>query len=111
MNESMNSSLPWIVALAVYVVMALPLYVMATKKGSQNAWFAFVPILNGLLFVELAGKEWWWILLMLVPCINVFVGVYLWMEVAVAMDKPSWVGLLILVPGLGILVPYYLAFA
>jgi len=112
MNQyaTMNPAIFWILALAIYVLSALPLYVMGTKTDSQYPWFAFVPILNVFLFVEIAGKEWWWVLLMLVPCINLFVMIYLWMEVATAMNKPSWVGILTIVPGLGILVPYYLAF-
>jgi uncharacterized membrane protein len=50
------------------------------------------------------------VLLLCVPCINIIVAIYLWMVVAEAMNKPSWVGILMIVPGLGLLVPYYLAF-
>jgi hypothetical protein len=106
----MSSGAYWAFIAAIYVLMALPLYVMGTKTNCKNPWFAFVPILNAFLFVEIAGKDWWWVLLLLVPCINLFVGIYLWMEVAKAMNKPSWVGILVILPFVGFLVPYYLAF-
>ena len=97
-------------ALAFYVLGAIPLFTMAKKIGSPNAWFAFVPILNLVLMLEIAGKELWWILLMFVPCVNVVVIAIVWMGIAEAMDKPSWLGLLMFVPGLNFLLPFYLAF-
>jgi signal peptidase I len=110
MNDFANSTAYLVFGVAAYVILALPLYVMGTKTNAKNPWFAFVPILNAFLFVEIAGKEWWWVLLLCVPCINIIVAIYLWMVVAEAMNKPSWVGILMIVPGLGLLVPYYLAF-
>jgi hypothetical protein len=99
-----------LIAVVFYVALAYPLYVMGNKINSQNPWFAFVPILNMLLLIEIAGQEWWWILLMLVPCINFFVFIYLWMKAAERMNKPSWIGILTIIPVLGLAVPYYLAF-
>lgn len=68
-------------------------------------------LLNIVLMLEIAGSDLWWILLLMVPCVNAVVGIIIWMDIAEAMDKPNWVGLLMLVPGLNFFVPYYLAFA
>jgi len=105
-------SLPLMIgfALGMYILMALPLYTMGNKIGSSNSWFAFVPILNILLMLEIAGKELWWLLLCFIPCVNLVIYIIIWMAIAERMDKPSWVGLLLLVPGLNILMPFYLAF-
>jgi hypothetical protein len=111
LGSGLNSSLFLILGLVSYILLAWPLYVMGTKSNSKNPWFAFVPILNLVLLVEIAGKELWWVLLMFVPCINLFVILYIWMQVAEAMNKPGWVGLLMIVPGVNFLVPFYLAFA
>ncbi len=104
-------SLFLISAIAIYVIFALPIYTMGKKTGSENAWFAFVPILNLVLLLEIADKELWWILLFFIPLANVIALVVVWMAVADAMDKPEWVGLLMLVPFVNIIVPFYLAFA
>lgn len=110
MNDVISPALVLILVLAMYVLMAMPLYTIGEKTGSDHSWFAFVPILNLVLMLEVAGKELWWILLMFIPCINIFVLVMIWMGVAEAMDKPSWIGVLMLVPVLNILVPFYIAY-
>ena len=93
-----------------YIVIAYPLYVMGQKTDSDHAWFAFVPILNAVLLLEIAGKDLWWIILFFIPCINIIVSVIVWMAVAEAMEKPAWVGALIIVPFVDLAIPFYLAF-
>ena len=105
-----NNSLGLIIGLVFYIAFAFPLYSMSKKTGSGTAWFAFVPILNLVLLAEIAGKDWWWALLVLIPCIGFFIAIILWMGAAEAMEKPSWVGLLMLVPFVNILVPFYIAY-
>jgi len=99
-----------LIGVITYVVFCVPLYVMGQKTDSQHSWFAFVPILNIALLLEIAGKDLWWILLFFVPCVNVVVAVIVWMGVAEAMDKPGWLGILMLVPVVNWILPYYLAF-
>ena len=113
MNQSMpqiNTGLYLMLGLVAYIVFALPLYTMGTKTGSKNAWWAFVPILQTFLLIEIAGKEWWWFLLLFVPCINIVVAIMLWMAAAEAMNKPSWLGILMLLPVANIIIPFYLAY-
>jgi hypothetical protein len=110
MAEMMSQSAILLIALASYLIFAYPLYVMGTKTESTHAWFAFVPILNLVLMLEIAGKDLWWIILLLIPCINIIVLVLVWMGIAEAMDRPGWIGVLMIVPVVNWLVPFYLAF-
>ncbi len=96
---------------ALYIIFSLPLYVIAQKLGSEMAWLAFIPIANLWLMCDVAGKEWWWILLMFIPFINIIIFIMLWMAIAENLDQPSWLGLLLLVPIANIIMPFYLAFA
>lgn len=48
---------------------------------------------------------------MLVPLVNIVVMVILWMRMAEARSKPSWWGLLTLIPLVSLVVPGYLAFS
>ena len=59
------------------------------KVVTSNAWFAFVPILNILLLLEIARRKLWWIVLFLVPIVNIIVSILVCMEVADRMNKPS----------------------
>lgn len=114
MSDSSNFlSVPLILGVfaVLYVVFAYPFYVMGQKTSSEHPWFAFVPILNVVLMLEIGGLELWYIVLFFIPCVNIIVSVYAWMKVAEAMEKPSWVGLLSLVPFVNLVLPFYLAFA
>ena len=110
MGQSAAQSLGLIIFLAVYVIFALPLYSMGKKTGSDYAWMAFVPILNIVLMCDIAGKDLWWVILFFVPCVNIVIAIIVWMGIAEAMDKPNWLGILMLVPGLNVLIPFYLAY-
>ena len=64
--------------LVFYVVTAYCLMVIAQKTGHEDkGWWAFIPILNLLLMISIAGKEWWWILLMFIPLVNFVVFIML----------------------------------
>jgi hypothetical protein len=98
------------VSFVTYILLALPLYAIAQKTGSKNAWFAFVPILNLVLLLDVAGKDLWWIILFLIPCVNWIVYVVCWMAISEEMDKPSWMGLLCGLPCFHWFMPFVIAF-
>ena len=95
-HESDNFAVAMIIgALVFYVVTAYCVMVIAQKTGHEDkALWAFVPILNFLLMIFIAGKEWWWILLMFIPLVNLVVAIMIYMGMAEARDKPAWMGLL-----------------
>lgn len=90
--------LQMVFSVAMYLVIAFSLYTIANKKGVENSWFAFIPILNLYLMTQVAGKDWWWMLLMLIPCANIVVFIILCMGIAEAAGKPSWWGILMGLP-------------
>jgi hypothetical protein len=100
-----------IVGLAVYVYMALALQTIAKKTNTENAWLAWVPIINIILMLNIAKKPLWWIILCLIPIVNIIVIVIVWMAIAEARGKPSWWGVLFIVPVVQVIVPGYLAWA
>ncbi|MDD5569129.1 MAG: DUF5684 domain-containing protein [Candidatus Pacebacteria bacterium] len=99
-----------LVWLALYIYMAISLQVIAKKTGTSNEWMAWVPILNILLMINIAQKPWWWIFLFLIPIVNLVIAIIIFMAIAERRGKPNWVGLLIIVPIVGIAIPGYLAF-
>ena len=110
MSNYMNGGMMVTISLIVYVLLAFPLYVIATKTGTENPWMAFVPILNAYLMVMIAGLEWWYLLLFLIPCVNLFVSIYVWWQICEARDKPGVLSLLMLIPCLNVALPFYVAF-
>jgi hypothetical protein len=41
------------------------------EKAGKPGWAAIVPLYNVIVFLEIIGKPWWWLLLMLIPYINI----------------------------------------
>ena len=101
----------WILGIAVYLYVSVCLYVLANKTGADNAWFAFIPILDLVLMLSIAGKPLWWIFLLFIPVVNIFIGILAWMGIAEARGKPFWLGMLLLIPGVNLIVIGYLAFS
>jgi hypothetical protein len=100
----------WLIGLIVYVYIAICVMMIANKTGTSNAWFAWIPILNVFLLLMIAKKPLWWIILFLIPLVNIVIAVIVWMAVAEARKKPSWLGILMLIPGLNLIIPGILAF-
>jgi Family of unknown function (DUF5684) len=97
--------------LAAYIYVALALQTIANKTNTENAWLAWIPIVNVILMCNIARKPVWWIILCLIPLVNIVIFIILWMGIAEARNKPSWWGILLIVPLVGIIVPGYLAWS
>jgi len=94
---------------AIYVYMALAVQTIAQKTKTDNAWLAWIPIVNIVLLLNIARKPVWWIILFLIPVVNLVFAIIVWMGVAEARGKESWWGILMIVPVLNLIVPGYLA--
>jgi hypothetical protein len=94
-----------------YVYMALALQTIATKTKTENPWLAWIPVVNLVLMLNIGRKPLWWLLLMLIPLVNVVVAIMVWMAIAEARGKPGWWGIVLILPLIGIIVPGYLAWS
>jgi len=100
-----------VIYLLVYLYISLCIFKIAKKCGVENAWLAWIPIIQVVPLLQAAGKPVWWILLMLIPLVNIIIAIMVWMAVAERRGKPSWIGILIIVPVVGLFIPAYLAFS
>ncbi len=96
---------------AIYAFFAMCLQTIAKKTHTENAWMAWVPLLNLVLLLTIAKKPMWWIVLFFIPVVNVVAAILMMMSVAEQREKPSWVGALVIIPFFGTLVVPYLAFS
>jgi hypothetical protein len=97
--------------IAFYAYFAVALQTMAKKTNTPNGWMAWIPLLNVYLLLKVGGKPGWWLILLLIPLVNIVILIMVWMAVAERLNKPSWVGILMIIPGANVIVPGYLAFA
>jgi uncharacterized membrane protein YhaH (DUF805 family) len=98
-------------AAVFYIYWALALQTIAKKTNTENAWWAWIPIIQIILMLNIAKKPVWWIILFFIPLVNFVVGIIVCMGIAEARNKPSWWGILMIVPVVGLIVPGYLAWS
>lgn len=96
---------------AFYIYAAVCLQIIARKTNTPDGWLAWIPIANFILMLNIAHRPVWWILLLLVPIVNIVIGVIVWMEIAKARRKPQWWGVMTIVPVMNLIAPGYLAFS
>lgn len=97
--------------IAFYIYFSLCLFSIANKLNVPSPWIAWIPIVSIWTIVSAAGKPWWWILLLFVPIINIFIGIYLWICITENLGKNKLLGLLMLVPILNLIFLGFLAFS
>ncbi len=100
-----------VLGIGSYVYLSLALQTIASKTATPNDWLAWIPIANLFLLLSVAKKPLWWLLLLLIPFVNLVILIIVWMAVAEARRKPNWWGILLIVPVVNIIVPGYLAWA
>ena len=80
----------FILSFAVLVIASV--WVVFTKAG-QPGWASIVPIYNFIILLTIARKPLWWILLMLIPLVNLVIGIVVAIEIAKNFGKTSGFGL------------------
>lgn len=106
-----NMMVNLVVVVICWVIGGITLSTIARKTGTPNEIWAWIPILNILLMLQIADLPIWYIILFFVPCVNLFVIIYTWWKICEKRGKPGPISLLMLVPCVGFFVPFYVAFA
>ena len=75
-----------IVTLIVAVLSIAGLWKMFTKAG-QPGWAAIIPILNTLTILKTIKRPWWWIILLLIPCVGFVIAFIVMWDMAKAYGK------------------------
>ncbi len=84
--------------LAVLVVIIAGQWKMYAKAG-QPGWACIVPIYNIWVLLKIVGREGWWLLLFLIPCVNIVAIVIVYLDLAKSFGKSSGYGVgLVLLP-------------
>ena len=61
-----------LICLAVALLVIASMWKVFTKAGKPG-WAAIVPIYNTIVLLEIVGKPTWWIILLLIPFVNIIV--------------------------------------
>jgi len=72
--------------LAVLLLIIIGMWKVFEKAGKPG-WAAIIPIYNLVVLLEIVGKPIWWIILMLIPLVNLIVYIIVLIELAKRFGK------------------------
>jgi len=72
------------------------------EKAGKPGWAAIIPIYNAIVLLEIVGKPTWWIILFLIPGVNLIIFIIVTHELSLAFGQGGgFTILLILLPFIG----------
>jgi hypothetical protein len=75
-----------IIQLALFALIIVSMWKVFVKAG-QPGWASIIPIYNILILLTIAGRPWWWILLLLIPLVNLAVMIMVMVDIAKCFGK------------------------
>jgi hypothetical protein len=69
----------------IYVIIGLLMIISMWKiytKAGKPGWAVIIPIYNAIVLLEIVGKPLWWIILMLIPLVNIIISIIVTVELA-----------------------------
>jgi hypothetical protein len=70
-----------------FVIMILASVWKIFAKAGKPGWAAIIPIYNWVILLEIVGRPVWWIVLLLIPCVNIVIMCILAVELAKSFGK------------------------
>ncbi len=84
-----------LMALAFHLFFGYCFKRIALKSGHEDsAGLWWIPIANYLIPIYVAGKPGWWLILFLIPGVNIVASIIVWMAVAEALGRENWWGII-----------------
>lgn len=81
----------WLLYMAVIVFYIFCMWKVFVKAGKPG-WAAIIPIYNTLVMLEIVGRPWWYLLLLLVPVVNIVIGIMILFDLAKVFGKGTGFG-------------------
>ncbi len=87
-----------LVILIIAVIQIASLWKLFTMAGKPG-WAVLIPIYNIIVLLEIVGRPLWWIILMLIPCVNIVVTFIVYIDFAKSYGKDTVWGILLVLFG------------
>ena len=81
--DAASAQLIYYIGYAVAIVLIVAGMWGIFLKAGKPGWAAIIPIYNWVVLLDVVGKPRWWVLPMLIPCVNLI----MWIFVSVALAK------------------------
>jgi hypothetical protein len=64
----------WIVCLAIGILQLVSYWILFAKAGKPG-WGCLIPIYNTYLILKIGGRPGWWLLLLLIPVVDIIIAI------------------------------------
>lgn len=81
-----------LVGLAIMVVIIAAMWKVFTKAGKAG-WMVLIPIVNVYVLLKIAGRPGWWLILLIIPLVNLIISILVSMDIAKSFGKGAGFGL------------------
>ncbi len=78
-----------IISIIVGLVLLVSEWIIFTKAGKPG-WAVIIPIYNIIVFLQIVDKPLWWIILLLIPGVNVIFGIIIVYNLVIKFGQPGW---------------------
>ncbi|WP_020658454.1 DUF5684 domain-containing protein [Amycolatopsis benzoatilytica] len=76
----------------VFTVLVIVAMWKVFAKAGRPGWAAIIPIYNVYTLLKVAGRSGWWLLLLLIPIVNLVVAIIVSLDIARAFGKSGAFG-------------------
>ena len=63
--------------IAVVAIINIAAFWRIFEKAGKPGWASIIPIYNIIILLEIVGKPLWWLLLMLLPVVNIIFAIWI----------------------------------
>lgn len=78
-----------IICLYIKVIQTVGLWFLF-RKADEPGWASIIPVYNILTAIKVAGKPWWYILLLLIPVVNIVIAVLILNGLSKSFGQGGW---------------------
>lgn len=76
----------WIICIGLVVFEVAAIWKTFVKAGKPG-WASIVPIYNGIVILQIAGRPVWWFLLYFIPLVNIIIAIIVMVDFAKSFGK------------------------
>lgn len=75
-----------LIGLVFAILLIAAIWKIFTKAGKPG-WAAIIPFYNIIVLLEIVGRPLWWLILALIPIVNIVIGIILAIDVSKSFGK------------------------
>lgn len=91
-SQQAPSPLGLLIGLAIMVFFIVALWKVFTKAGKAG-WLVLIPFVNVYVLLKIAGRPGWWLILFLIPLVNLIISILVSLDLAKSFGKGAGFGL------------------